>query len=83
LLKPHVTKLLVCDPRKNASMREGNQSDKIDARRSAEPLRLNHPSPVYHGEQFPATIAVSTFPPPAANAALGFSTPEACAALVR
>ena len=23
LLKPHVTNLLVCDPRKNASMREG------------------------------------------------------------
>src|SRR3984885_6379215 len=36
LLKPHVTKLVVCDPRKNASMREGNQSDKIDARRLAE-----------------------------------------------
>jgi len=50
LLKPHVTKLLVCDPRKNASMREGNQSDKIDARRLAELLRLNHLSPVYHGE---------------------------------
>jgi transposase len=33
LLKPHVTKLVVCDPRKNKSMREGNQSDKIDARR--------------------------------------------------
>jgi len=47
LLKPHVTKLLVCDPRKNASMREGNQSDKIDARRLAELLRLNHLSPVY------------------------------------
>ena len=31
LLKPHVTKVVVCDPRKNASMREGNQSDKIDA----------------------------------------------------
>src|ERR1700733_11118135 len=29
LLKPHVTKLVVCDPRKNASMREGNQNDKI------------------------------------------------------
>ena len=28
LLKPHVAKLVVCDPRKNASMREGNQSDK-------------------------------------------------------
>jgi hypothetical protein len=26
LLKPHVTKLVVCDPRKNKSMREGNQS---------------------------------------------------------
>jgi hypothetical protein len=50
LLKPHVTKLLVCDPRKNASMREGHQSDKIDARGLAELLRLNHLSPVYHGE---------------------------------
>jgi transposase len=50
LLKPHVTKLVVCDPRKNASMREGNQSDKIDARRLAELLRLHHLSPVYHGE---------------------------------
>jgi len=39
LLKPYVTKLVVCDPRKNASMREGNQSDKIDARRLAELLR--------------------------------------------
>jgi transposase len=31
-------------------MREGKQSDKIDARRLAELLRLNHLSPVYHGE---------------------------------
>src|ERR1700723_363643 len=50
LLKPHVTKLVVCDPRKNASMREGNQSDKIDARRLADLLRLNHLHAVYHGE---------------------------------
>src|SRR5262247_3482560 len=50
LLKPHVTKLVVCDPRKNKSMREGNQSDKIDARRLAELLRLDHLNPVYHGE---------------------------------
>ena len=50
LLKPHVTKLVVCDPRKNKSMREGNQNDKIDARRLAELLRLNHLNPVYHGE---------------------------------
>ena len=50
LLKPHVRKLVVCDPRKNASMREGNQNDRIDARRLAELLRLDHLHPVYHGE---------------------------------
>jgi transposase len=50
LMKPHVTKLVVCDPRKNKSMREGNQNDKIDARRLAELLRLDHLTPVYHGE---------------------------------
>ena len=51
LLEPHVTKsLVVCDPRKNASMRQGNQNDKIDARRLSESLRLDHLSPVYHGE---------------------------------
>src|ERR1700681_83387 len=50
LLKPHVTELVVCDPRKNTSMKEGNKSDKIDARRLAELLRLNHLNSVYHGE---------------------------------
>jgi transposase len=50
LLKPRVTKLVVCDPRKNKSMREGNQNDKIDARRLAELLRLDHLTAVYHGE---------------------------------
>src|SRR6202158_93798 len=50
LLKPHVTKLLVCDPRKNASMREGKQSDKIDARRLAELVRLDYLTSAYHGE---------------------------------
>jgi transposase len=47
LLKPHVTKVVVCDPRKNASMKEGNKSN---ARRLAELLRLDHLNPVYHGE---------------------------------
>jgi transposase len=50
LLQPHVTRLVVCDPRKNASMKQGNKSDKIDARRLAELLRLDHLNPVYHGE---------------------------------
>ena len=50
LLKPHVAKLVVCNPRKMAMLKQGNKSDKIDARRLAELLRLNHLSPVYHGE---------------------------------
>ena len=39
LLKPHVTKIVVCDPRKNALLKEGNKSDKVDARKLAELLR--------------------------------------------
>jgi transposase len=31
-------------------MKQGNKSDKIDARRLAELLRLDHLNPVYHGE---------------------------------
>jgi hypothetical protein len=46
LLKPHVTRLVVCDPRKSASMKQGNKSDQIDARRLAELLRLDHLNPV-------------------------------------
>src|SRR5467141_120948 len=51
LLKPHVTKLVVCDPRKNALLKAGNKSDRIDARKLSELLYLNKLSPVYHGEQ--------------------------------
>jgi transposase len=50
LLKPHVTELVVCDPRKNALMKEGNKSDKIDARTLADLLRGGYLRPVYHGE---------------------------------
>src|ERR1700680_5178197 len=32
LLKPRVTKAVVCDPRRNALLKEGNKSDRIDAR---------------------------------------------------
>ena len=35
LLKPHVAKLVVCNPRKNALLQQGNKSDKIDARQLA------------------------------------------------
>jgi transposase len=50
LLRPHVDALVVCNPRRNKSMREGSQNDKIDARRLAELLRIGHLTPVYHGE---------------------------------
>jgi transposase len=50
LLKPHVSQLLVCDPRKAALLKEGNKSDRIDARKLAELLRTNQLKPVYHGE---------------------------------
>src|SRR5262250_3244993 len=48
LLKPHVSRLVVCDPRKNALMRDGNQNDRVDARNLAELLRTNHVHAVYH-----------------------------------
>jgi len=33
LLKPHVAHLVVCDPRKNALLKDGSKSDRIDARK--------------------------------------------------
>jgi transposase len=50
LLKPHVTHLVVCDPRKNALLKDGSKSDRIDARKLAELLRGGQLKPVYHGE---------------------------------
>ena len=50
LLKPHVAQVLVCDPRKNALIKAGNKSDRIDARKLADLLYLNKLNPVYHGE---------------------------------
>jgi transposase len=50
LLKPHVAKLVVCNPRKNALLKDGNKSDRIDARKLAELLRGNQLKSVYHGE---------------------------------
>jgi len=50
LLKPHVAQVLVCDPRKNALLKAGNKSDRIDARKLADLLYLNKLNPVYHGE---------------------------------
>jgi transposase len=56
LLKPHVSNLVVCDPRKNALLKEGSKSDRIDARKLAELLRGNQLKPVYHGEHGVRTL---------------------------
>jgi hypothetical protein len=58
LLKPHVTELVGCDPRKNALilMKQGNKSDKIDARKLADLLRGGYLCSVYHGENSLRTV---------------------------
>ena len=50
LLKRHVARVVVCDPRRNALLKSGNKNDQIDARKLAELLRAGLLSPVYHGE---------------------------------
>src|SRR6201997_1639252 len=36
VLKPQVEEIVVCNPRRNALLKDGSKSDKIDARRLAE-----------------------------------------------
>ena len=50
LLKPHVTEVLVCDPRKNALLKVGNKGDRIDARKLSELLRANLLGAVFHDD---------------------------------
>ena len=50
VLKPHVREMVVCNPRRNALLKEGSKSDKIDARKLAELLRAGLLRAVYHGE---------------------------------
>ena len=50
LLKPHVTKVVVCDPRRNALLKAGNKNDRVDAHKLCDLLRAGLLTPVYHGE---------------------------------
>src|SRR5215471_14501981 len=50
VLKPHVQEVVVCNPRRNALLKEGSKSDRVDARKLAELLRAGMLRPVYHGE---------------------------------
>jgi hypothetical protein len=56
LLQPHVTRVVACDPRKNALLKAGNKSDRIDGRKLSELLYLNKLNPVYHGEHGMRTL---------------------------
>src|ERR1700684_3392715 len=56
LLKPHVALVVVCDPRKNALLKDGSKSDRIDARKLAELLRGKQLHAVYHGEHGVRTL---------------------------
>jgi transposase len=56
LLKPHVAKVIVCNPRKNALLKAGNKSDRVDARKLSDLLRAGLLTPVYHGENGVRTL---------------------------
>jgi transposase len=56
LLKPQVSRLVVCDPRKAALLKDGNKSDRMDARKLAELLRTNQLTPVYHEDHGVRTL---------------------------
>ncbi len=50
VLKPHVNEVVVCNPRRNALLKEGSKDDRIDARKLSELLRARMLRAVYHGE---------------------------------
>ena len=56
LVKPHVTKVIVCDPRKNALLKKGNKNDRLDARKLSKLLWMGLLSPVYHGDSGVGTL---------------------------
>src|ERR1700759_1420034 len=56
VLKPHVREIVVCNPRRNALMKEGSKSDKEDARKLAALLRSGMLRAVYHGEHGLGTL---------------------------
>src|SRR5438094_3370704 len=56
LLQPQAAQVLVCDPRRNALLKEGNKSDKIDARKLADLLTTGMLRPDYHRERGPLHV---------------------------
>jgi hypothetical protein len=50
LLQPQVQHIVVCNPRRNALLKEGSKSDQVDAGKLADLLRTGMLRSVYHGE---------------------------------
>lgn len=50
LLKPHVAECVVCNPRTNQLLKEGNKGDRIDVRKLSQLLQAGMLRPVYHGD---------------------------------
>jgi len=56
VIRPIVAEVIVCDPRRNKLMGDGNKADKIDANKLAELMRGGHLKAVYHGSQAIRTL---------------------------
>src|SRR6185295_468920 len=56
VVRPLVWELIVCDPRRNKLLEDGNKDDKIDAHKLAELLRGGHVKAVYHGSSTMRTL---------------------------
>lgn len=51
LISPLVSEVIVCNPRRNKLLQDGNKSDRIDVRKLGKLLRLGDLKPVYQGEE--------------------------------
>ncbi len=51
LLRPMVDEVIVCDPRRNKLLSEGNKGDRVDALKLAQLLRAGMLRAVYHGDK--------------------------------
>ena len=56
LIKPLVAEVVVCNPRRNKLLSDGNKGDKVDAHKLAYMLRGGFLKPVYHGEHQTRTL---------------------------
>jgi hypothetical protein len=57
LVKPHVSEVVVCSPRKNALLKDASKSDRIDTRKLAE---LHHARLQHHRIRAPLLISFET-----------------------